>query len=71
MQKLTRGKCLLKEELKSHGRTQSWLARRTGYSRQQISNWIAGRDKMSFEAAVLISRILECKAEDLYEWELA
>ncbi|AUJ88413.1 fluoride efflux transporter CrcB [Paenibacillus polymyxa] len=71
MQKLTRGKCLLKEVLRSHGRTQSWLSRRTGYSRQQISNWISGRSKMSFEAAVLIARILECHAEDLYDWELA
>jgi len=76
MPKLTRGRCQLKQLLaraSAHSDikiTQSWLAHRTGYSRQQIWNWANDRDKMPYEAAVLIALILNCHAEDLYQWEI-
>ncbi|WP_276311052.1 helix-turn-helix domain-containing protein [Paenibacillus silvae] len=51
--------------------TQAQLSRRTGYSPQQISNWIHNRDKMSYEAAALCAIILNCHAEDFYEWHIS
>lgn len=46
---------------------QSDLARRTGYSRHQISNWANDRELMSWEAGLTVSYVLNCNMEDLYE----
>ncbi|KJD43428.1 helix-turn-helix domain-containing protein [Paenibacillus terrae] len=71
MSNIVRGRCLLKVRINEAGTTQSELARKIGYSRQQLSNWANNREKMSYEAAVLICRVLGCHAEDLYEWHFA
>ncbi|MET3210827.1 UNVERIFIED_CONTAM: DNA-binding transcriptional regulator YdaS (Cro superfamily) [Paenibacillus sp. PvR008] len=70
MIKLIRGRCLLKSRIEFAKTTQSKLSRKIGYSPVQITNWIKGREKMPYEAAVLIAIVLECHAEDLYEWTL-
>ncbi|WP_040731073.1 helix-turn-helix domain-containing protein [Paenibacillus dendritiformis] len=68
MARITRGRCLLKERIKEANMTQAKLARHSGYSPQRISNWANNREPMPFEAAVLFAFILDCHAEDMYEW---
>lgn len=64
-----RGRCLLKSLLIQQWMTQAQLAQKSGYSRQQVSNWANNREMMSFEAAANVAFILGCHIEDLYEWE--
>lgn len=71
MSKISRGRCLLKLRIAEAKTTQAQLARRTGYAPQQISNWANNREKMSYEATVLCSYVLDCHAEDLYEWHFS
>ncbi|MHB0944543.1 helix-turn-helix transcriptional regulator [Paenibacillus polymyxa] len=70
MLKLIRGRCLLKSKITLAKTTQSQLSRKIGYSPAQITNWIKEREKIPYEAAVLIAYVLECHAEDLYEWTI-
>lgn len=67
MVKLSRGRCRLRYLLAKAKITQAELARRTGYSKQQISNWVNNRELMSFEAAATVSYVLKCQIEELYE----
>lgn len=67
MVKLSRGRCRLRYLLAKSKMTQVELVRRTGYSKQQISNWVNNRELMSFEAAATIAYVLRCHIEDLYE----
>ncbi|WP_315973914.1 helix-turn-helix domain-containing protein [Paenibacillus melissococcoides] len=68
--RITRGRCLLKVRIKEANTTQAELARKSGYSPQRISNWANNREPMPYEVAVLISYMLNCHAEDMYEWIL-
>lgn len=70
MSRISRGRCLLKVRVREAGTTQAQLSRRTGYSPQRISNWANNREPMPYEAAVHISMILNCHAEDLYIWHI-
>lgn len=71
MPTITRGRSLLKVRIKEAGTTQAELARRTGYTPQRISNWANNREPMPYEAAVFISSVLGCHAEDLYMWHFS
>nr|WP_280530839.1 helix-turn-helix transcriptional regulator [Paenibacillus xylanexedens] len=62
---------MLKVRIAEAKTTQAQLSRRTGYSQQQISNWVHNREKMSYEATVLCAFVLNCHAEDFYEWHLS
>ncbi|MEK4980798.1 helix-turn-helix domain-containing protein [Bacillus sp. FSL K6-6540] len=64
---LSRRDCRLRILLSKAGMTQAELSRKTGYSPQQISNWVNDREKMSFEAAATVAYVLECHMEELYE----
>ncbi|EPD82639.1 MULTISPECIES: helix-turn-helix transcriptional regulator [Paenibacillus] len=64
----TRGNCRLRLLLQRAGMKQAELARRTGYSRHQISNWVNDREKMSFDAAATVAFTLDCHMEELYEF---
>lgn len=44
------------------------LARRMNVSESTVSRWISQDREMSYENAVLAARILDCHAEDFYEW---
>jgi transcriptional regulator with XRE-family HTH domain len=44
------------------------LARRMKVSESTVSRWISQERVMSYENAVLAARILDCHAEDFYEW---
>lgn len=64
---LARGRCRLRYLLKRAKMTQAELARRTGYSPQQVSNWVNNREKIPWDAALNISYVLSCHMEELYE----
>ncbi|MEJ8548128.1 helix-turn-helix domain-containing protein [Brevibacillus borstelensis] len=44
------------------------FARRMKVAESTVSRWISGEREMSYENAVLGARILDCHAEDFYEW---
>jgi addiction module HigA family antidote len=61
------GKCLLGEILKRKRMSQQELAEQLGVSKQQINKYITNHSKMHYQTALRISKILNCKMEDLYE----
>ncbi|WP_179034252.1 helix-turn-helix domain-containing protein [Paenibacillus sp. URB8-2] len=67
MAKISRGRCRLRYLLARAKTSQAELSRRTGYSRQQISNWVNNREMMSYDAAATVAYALNCQMEDLYE----
>jgi transcriptional regulator with XRE-family HTH domain len=44
------------------------FARRMGVSESTVSRWINNQREMRLENAVLAARILNCHAEDMYDW---
>lgn len=62
------GKCLIPNLLKSIDKDQTWLANKTGISRNQISDYSNNRYKTSLKNAKIIATELNCKIDDLYEW---
>ncbi|MFP7480172.1 helix-turn-helix domain-containing protein [Terribacillus saccharophilus] len=65
---LRKGRSRLSEILTDRGMNQVDFARRMGVTESTVSKWKSGTSKMSFDHAVLAARILNCTAEDLYEW---
>lgn len=63
---IRKGRCRLPELLGDMLPTE--FARRMGVNDSSVSRWISGERMMSFEHAVMAARILNCHAEDLYEW---
>ena len=61
------GKCLLRYHLKVNKMTQQELAERTGMTKQTISRYTNNSHVMSYQAALIIAKILNCQMEDLYE----
>lgn len=62
------GKSQLPKLLAKRGMNQQQLAERTGISPTQISDYVASRRTMSLRNAKIISGVLGCRIEDLYEW---
>lgn len=63
---LRKGRCRLSEllgELK-----QAEFARRMKVTEATVSRWVSGDREMTYENAVLAARILDCHAEDFYDW---
>lgn len=63
-----RGRCLLQTILNRVNMSQTELALRTGISQRMISYYATGEKRMSIDAARIISVVLGCRMEDLYEW---
>lgn len=63
---LRRGRCRLSSLLGDMSPAE--FARRMKVSESTISRWINDKREMRLENAVLASRILNCHAEDFYEW---
>jgi plasmid maintenance system antidote protein VapI len=65
---------LLKGECRLHlllgDITPAELARRMKVSEASVSRWLHNKREMTFENAVLAARILDCHAEDFYEWNI-
>ncbi|GIO36864.1 hypothetical protein J41TS12_17250 [Paenibacillus antibioticophila] len=66
---LVRRRCRLRYLLARAKMTQAELSRRTGYSPQQISNWVNDREHMNYESAATVAYVLSCHMEELYELE--
>lgn len=64
------GKCLLEDLLDKSKMTKTQLSDRTGIKLSQISRYLANDGHMSLSTARKISRVLNCKIDDLYEWKI-
>jgi plasmid maintenance system antidote protein VapI len=62
------GKCQLSDRLKKADLTQTKLAELTSIPKSQISEYVNNKHVMSLESAKIISYVLECHIEDLYNW---
>ncbi|MBH0330156.1 hypothetical protein ABH14_10185 [Brevibacillus brevis] len=65
---LQKGRCRLPEILRSRMMKPAEFSRRMSVTESIVSRWISEEREMSFENAVLAARILDCHAEDFYEW---
>ncbi|MEK5176264.1 helix-turn-helix transcriptional regulator [Heyndrickxia sp. FSL W8-0496] len=63
---LRKGRCRLPEILSDM--SQAEFARRMKVAESTVSRWINNTREMTYENAVLAARILDCHAEDFYEW---
>lgn len=63
---LRRGRCRLSSLLGDLSPAE--FARRMGVNQSSVTRWISNERDMSYENAVLAARILNCHAEDIYEW---
>jgi len=63
---LQKGRCRLRELLGKM--PQSEFARRMSVTESAVSRWASGNREMTYENAVLAAQILNCHAEDFYEW---
>ncbi len=63
---LRKGRCRLPEILSDM--SQAEFARRMKVAESTVSRWISNTREMTYENAVLAARILDCHAEDFYEW---
>jgi transcriptional regulator with XRE-family HTH domain len=63
---LRRGRCRLSSLLEDLSPAE--FARRMGVSESTVSRWINNQREMRLENAVLAARILNCHAEDMYDW---
>lgn len=64
------GKCLLHDLLKSRHMTPTELAEKTGISINQLSRYLNNKSKMSLQTAMLISWVLKCHIDELYEYKV-
>lgn len=63
------GKSLLADRLKKADLTQVELSELTGIPKSQISEYVNNKHTMSLVTAYNISRVLNCRIEDLYNWK--
>lgn len=50
--------------------SQQELANRLGISKQQVNKYVKKEHVMTLKTAKNVAVILNCKIDDLYEWEL-
>lgn len=63
-------RCHIPELLHKIGKTQRWLADRTGYSEQRISDIVKLRVLyIRLSTAIIIATALGCRVDDLFSWE--
>jgi transcriptional regulator with XRE-family HTH domain len=48
--------------------SQAEFARRMKVTEATVSRWVSNKREMTYENAVLAARILNCTADDFYEW---
>lgn len=63
---LRKGSCRLRFILGDMSQTE--FASRMKVADSTVSRWLKNEREMSYENAVLASRILNCHAEDFYDW---
>lgn len=60
-------KLLINEVILKSGIKKGYIAKQLEINPVTLSNYISGKRKISLEMAVELSRILNCKIDDLYE----
>ncbi|MEM5014145.1 helix-turn-helix transcriptional regulator [Niallia taxi] len=65
---LRKGRCRLPDILIHSEISQSDFAKRMKVAESTVSRWVNNKREMSYENAVLAAIILDCHAEDFYEW---
>lgn len=69
MKRVVIGRCLLQSILDDKHMTQSELAALTGYTKQEINDWVHLRRTMSIRTAKTIVKALKISCiDELYEW---
>lgn len=61
------GDCLLYERLKEIGMTPQELADKLGWHVQQVSDYQAGRKRMSLATAISVADTIECDVRKIYK----
>jgi DNA-binding Xre family transcriptional regulator len=64
------GQCLLQEQLEYHNMQAIELSLRTGISKTQLSGYMNNSRCMSLKTAKIISFVLHCQIEDLYQFTI-
>ncbi|MFS0657466.1 helix-turn-helix transcriptional regulator [Niallia alba] len=64
------GKCLLQNLLDKSKMTKTQLSDKTDIKLNQISRYLTNESHMSLSTARKISKVLNCKIDDLYEWKI-
>lgn len=61
--------CHIPDLLKRLGKTQRWLAERTGISEQRISDYVHLRyPNITLKHAILIADAIGCRVEAIFTW---
>jgi putative transcriptional regulator len=60
-------KSLIGHRIEESGLRKGYIADKIGVTRQQLSNWIAGRSYPPMLKAFQLAKLLKCKVDELYE----
>lgn len=63
-------RCRLYDVLQERSMTVQDLINKTGYSKQEISNWATGVKQMSLKTAFTVSHAINCHPMDLYKTKI-
>lgn len=61
------GRCLLDQRLHERGWDRNKLIKATGFNFRMISFWTTNARVMSLPSALIVSNVLKCSVQDLYE----
>lgn len=62
-------KCNIEALVKTSGLKKSFIADKLEVSVKQFRNYETGHSLIPMDKAYILSRLLNCKIDDLYEWE--
>lgn len=62
------GRCLLRDLIDASEFDRKSVELHTNMSRQQLTDYISGRNTMSLPIAREFAALFDCHIEDLYEW---
>ncbi len=62
-------KCYINEWITKRGYKKGWIADRLGVSRESVSKWANNKSTPSLETAFKLAAILNCKVDDLWEYD--
>jgi putative transcriptional regulator len=69
---ITRGvfmRCRIEELIESKGMKKKYVAKEIGITPNQLSNWLGMKAFPPIDKAYKLAKLLDCKVDDLYEWE--
>lgn len=60
---------LIEEKVAKRGYKKSFIAEKLGISVRQLRKYETGESLVPMDKAFVLSRLLNCKIDDLYKWE--